>query len=137
MAEDRMLAGYRTVETVVPVQLYAGEKQPVSTQAIATADFVFGEVDDQGRTFKFPVVAMVANKLVPWDPADDAGAEIPVGILPHALDTTDAGYDADVDTPMFVEGVFNFEALAIPDGTTYAEARAAFMRSGIVVQMLY
>lgn len=260
MAEDRMLAGYRTVGSVAHVQLYAGEKQPVSTQGVAAAGNVFGEVDELGRTVKFPVVALVGGKLVPWNPLADSntpgafatgtvtfstavptagetvtingrvltfravadvasqydvaigatlnataanlakvindnrnefnatfavtatvsgavvtvrapgdageavtlaeaganiavsgaalangtdndglpgGANLPVAILPHALDTSSTGYNADVDTPMFVEGVFNFEALSVPEGTTYAELRAAFMRSGIVIQQLY
>lgn len=137
MAEDRMLAGYRTIDSIEHVQLFAGEKQPVSTQGVAASGNEFGEVDEKGRTAKFPVVAMVGGELVPWDPEDTAGAEIPVGILPHALDTTATGYNADVDTPYFVEGVFNFEALSVPTGTTYAETKAAFARTGITIQMLY
>lgn len=260
MAEDRMLAGYRTIDTIEHVQLFAGEKQAVSTQGVAAAGYTFGEVDDKGRTHKFPVVALVGGKLVPWNPNADSntpgafatgtvtfstavptagdtvtingqaitfraladvddefevaigatiaataanlaafindhrndfgtafpitatvsaavvtvrapgdagevvtlaesgtniavsganlasgtdndalagGANLPVAILPHALDTTVAGYNADVDTPMFVEGVFNYEALSVPEGTTYAELRAAFMRTGITIQMLY
>lgn len=260
MAEDRMLAGYRTVDTVEHVQLYAGEKQAVTTQGVAASGYLFGEVDEKGRTYKFPVVALVGGKLVPWNPLADSnapgafatgtvtfssavptagetvtingqaitfraaadadtqfecaigatlaataanlaalindnrnefgttfpitatssagvvtvrapgdageavtlaeaganiavsganlasgsdndalagGANLPVAILPHALDTTATGYNADVDTPMFVEGVFNFEALSVPEGTTYAELRAAFMRTGITIQQLY
>lgn len=260
MAEDRILAGYRTVDSVEPVQLFAGEKQPVSTQGVAAAGHIFGQLDDQARTAKFPVVAEVGGELVPWDPTADSnaagayatgtvtfstavptagetvtiagqaitfraaadvddewevaigatlaetaanlaalvnnqrnefgtdfpitatsnaavttirapgdageavtlaeaganiavsganlangtdndatpgGANLPVAILPHALDTTATGYNAAVDTPMFVEGVFNYEALDVPEGTTYAELRAAFRRSGIVIQKLY
>lgn len=258
--EDRILAGYRTVDSVAPVQLYAGEKQPVSTQGVAAAGYKFGLLNEQGITSKFPVVAEVGGELVPWNPLADSntasafatgtftfsiavptagetvtiggqtitfaaaadadtqwevaigadlaataanlaalinlnrnafgtafpvtassagavttvrapgdageavtlaetgvniaasgatltagadsdatpgGANLPTAILPHALDTTATGYNAIVDTPMFVEGVFNYEALDVPAGTTYAEMRAAFRRSGIVIQKLY
>jgi hypothetical protein len=256
---DRILAGYETVDSVTPVQLYAGEKQPVTTQGVAAAGYVFGMMNAQGGTSKFPVVAEVGGELVPWNPLADSnapgafatgtvtfstavpsanetvtingevitfkaaadpdefevtigatlaltaaalaafinehrnefgtdfpitatssagvvtvrapgdageavtlaeaganiavsggtlasgsdndatpgGANLPVAILPHALDTTANGYNAAVDTPMFVEGVFNYEALDLPEGTTYAEIRAAFRRSGITIQKLY
>lgn len=257
---DRVLAGYETVDSVTPVQLYAGEKQPVSTQGVAAAGYSFGQLNSQGHTYKFPVVAEVGGELVPWDPTADSnaastfatgtvtfstavptagetvtingqaitfaaeadvdtewevaigadltetaanlaalinnqrnefgtdfpitatsalgvttvrapgdageavtlaeagtniavsganlatgsdadatpgGANLPVAILPHALDTTADGYNAAVDTPMFVEGVFNFEALDVPEGTTYQELRQAFRRTGITIQKLY
>lgn len=258
---DKILAGYETVGTYEPIQLYAGEKQPVTTQGVAKAGNLFGKLNVRNETYRFPVVAEVAGKLVPWNPAgsdnaDDyatgtltlstavpadgdkitiagvdvlyktvpvagqkhaligatlaesaanmaaainehrnefgvdggvtataagavvtvrspglagnavtlaktfatgangtvsgatlaggtdsdaeaGGAGLPVAILPHALDTTAAGYNADVDTPMFVEGVFNFEALDLPAGTTYAEIRSLFRRTGITIQKLY
>lgn len=257
---DKILAGYRTVGTFAPIQLYAGEKQPVTTQHVAAAGHIFGALNERDETYLFAVVAEVGGKLVPWNPlgdgdvpagfasgtvtlstavpadgdkitlgghdiifravADDANevaigatlaltaanlaayinanhdafgavavgataaaavvtirapgaagnavtlaktfatgangtvsgatltggtdddaeagaVSLPVGILPHALDTTATGYNADVDTPVFLEGVFNFEALLLPAGTSYQEVRQAFRRSGITIQKLY
>ena len=262
MAEDRILAGYSTVDTFSPIQLFAGEKQPVSSQGVAAAGYSFGQLNARNETYKFPVVAIVGGEFVPWDPTADSnvgtafatgtltlanavpvaddkftingvdvvfkaaadpdllevtigatlnataaalaavinahrnefdfdgpvtatvsgavvtvraagdageavtlaktfatgangavsgatltagtdadalagGAAKPVAILPHALDTTANGYNAAVDTPYFEEGVFNYDALDVPDGTTYAELKAAFRGSGIVIQKLY
>lgn len=71
--------------------------------------------------------------------AEVGGARVPYGILPHALDTTDAvgGYDGPVDTPVFISGHPNFDALDLPAGTTYQEIKAAFAGTMINVQKLY
>lgn len=69
--------------------------------------------------------------------AEAGGARVPYGILPHALDTTAEGYGDPVDTPVFISGHPNFDALALPDGTTYAEIKAAFAGTMINVQKLY
>lgn len=68
--------------------------------------------------------------------AESGGARVPYGILPHALDTTAAGYDDPVDTPVFISGHPNFDALDLPDGTTYQEIKAAFAGTMINVQKL-
>lgn len=69
--------------------------------------------------------------------AESGGARRPVGILPHALDTTVTGYNAAVNTPYLIGGDFNFAALDVPVGTTLAELKAAFSRSAISVKSLY
>lgn len=69
--------------------------------------------------------------------AEAGGARIPYGILPHALDTTADGYNAAVDTPVFISGHPNFDALDLPLGTTYQEIKAAFAGTMINVQKLY
>lgn len=69
--------------------------------------------------------------------AEEGGARLPVGILPHALDTTETGYDGPVETPYFISGHPNFDALDLPEGTTYQEIKAAFARTMINVQRLY
>lgn len=71
--------------------------------------------------------------------AEAGGARVPYGILPHALDTTDAvgGYGGPVDTPVFISGHPNFDALDLPEGTTYLEIKAAFAGTMIDVQKLY
>lgn len=71
--------------------------------------------------------------------AEAGGARVPYGILPHALDTTDAegAYDGPVDTPVFISGHPSFDALDLPEGTTYQEIKAAFAGTMINVQKLY
>lgn len=69
--------------------------------------------------------------------AEAGGARVPYGILPHALDTSATGYNSVVDSPVFVSGHPNFEALDLPDGTTYQEIKAAFAGTMINVQKLY
>jgi hypothetical protein len=255
---DRILAGYRTVGTFAPIQLWAGEPNGQTTQGTLKAGEKVGLLNDREETYKFPVVALVGGKLVKWDPlasdnyddyasgtytfsvavptagetvtiagkvitfraaADpdedevtigaslaltaaalaafvnehrnefgvaggvtatsaagvttirspgtagnavtitEAGANIaasgatlaggtdsdaelggaakPYGILPHALDASVTGYNADVDTPVFISGHPNFEALDLPVGTTYAEIKAAFAGTMINPQRLY
>lgn len=68
--------------------------------------------------------------------AEVGGARVPYGILPHALDTTAAGYDDPVETPVFISGHPNFDALDLPAGTTYQEIKAAFAGTMINVQKL-
>lgn len=68
--------------------------------------------------------------------AEVGGAREPYGILPHALDTTVTGYNATVETPVFISGHPAFDALDLPVGTTYAEIKAAFAGTMINVQKL-
>lgn len=137
MADDKILAGYETVGRYEPIQLYAGEADTVSTQEVFAAGAKSGQLNGRNETFKFGVVAMVGGKLVPYDKENGvAGANVPYGILPHALDSTATGYNADVNTPVFIGGVFNFDALDA-DGATYAVLKAAFARTNIVIQKLY
>ena len=135
---DKMLAGFRTVGTFEPIQLYAGEVQHVSTQDVLTAGQKVGQLNARDETYKFPVVARVGGKLVKWNQAGNDGSQIVAGILPHALDASATGYNADVDTPLIVEIVANFEALDI-GAVTYAQMRAAAQAPGvnIVFQKLY
>lgn len=69
--------------------------------------------------------------------AEIGGVTKPYGVLPHALDTTATGYNAAVDTPVFISGHFNFDALDLPDGTTLAELKAACAGTMINIQNLY
>lgn len=128
---DRALAGYGNVDTFTPDQLYAGEADTVTTQGTVAGGLVLP---------KYAVVMLGAavgqvGQLVAWDGAGD-----PYGILPHAIDTSPTGYNAPTDTPVFVGGVFNFEALQA-GGATYAALKEAFAVAGgnsnIVIQKLY
>jgi hypothetical protein len=71
--------------------------------------------------------------------AEAGGARVPYAILPHALDTTEDGPLGEVQmpTPIFISGHPNFEALDLPEGTTYQEIKAAFAGTMINVQKLY
>lgn len=135
---DKMLAGYRTVGTFEPIQLYAGENQHVSTQGTLKAGEKVGQLNARDETFKFPVVAEVAGKLVKWNPNGADGSEVIAGVLPHALDASATGYNADVDTAVIVQAVLNFEAMDVGD-TTYAAMRAAEQGPGVNIrfQTLY
>jgi hypothetical protein len=135
---DRILAGgIETIGTFVPIQLYAGERPVVTTQATLTAGQKVGKLNSRNETFKFPIVAEVGGKLVAWNSAGNDGSEIISGVLPHALDASATGYNADVDTPIIKDAVLNFEAM--DTALTYAQVRAA--RQGpsvhITFQRLY
>ena len=122
---DRILAGgVETIGTFTPIQLYAGERPVVTTQATLTSGQKVGQLNARNETFKFPVVAEVAGKLVKWNQAGNDGSQIIAGVLPHALDASATGYNADVDTPIIKDAVLNWEAMDI-GAVTYAQLRAA------------
>lgn len=123
---DKALAGYETVETFTPDQLYAGSADIVTTQGTVAAA--------TGALEKYQVVAEVAGLLVPYNKEGVDGSEVPYGVLPHALPDV----AVDVDTPVIIGGVLNFDIL-VADAATYAVLRAAFAQgnSNIVIQKLY
>ena len=125
---DKALAGYETVDTFTPDQLYAGEADIVTTQGTIAAAAAAME--------KYTVVAEVGCVLVPYNKEGADGSEIPYGVLPHAIDNS-AGASA-VDTPVIIGGVLNYDIL-VADAATYAVLRAAFAQSNsnIVIQKLY
>lgn len=121
------LAGNETVGVFTPDQLYAGEADIVTTQGVVNSN--------QGALPAYQVVAEVGGKLIAYDKENGvAGANVPYGVLPHAI--PDAGVDQD--TPVIIGGVLNFDIL-VADGATYAVLRAAFAQSNsnIVIQKLY
>lgn len=125
---DKALAGYETVDTFTPDQLYAGEADIVTTQ---------GSVEAATAAMpKYQVVADVGGYLVPYNKEGADGSEIPYGVLPHAIDASAEA--ADLDTPVIIGGVLNYDIL-VADSATYAVLRAAFAQSNsnIVIQKLY
>lgn len=120
------LAGFEAVDTYNPDQLYAGEADIVTTQEVIEA--ATAAMADN------TVVALVGGYVVPYNKEGADGSEVPYGVIPHAIDNS-AGA-ADVDTPVIVGGVLNFEAL-VADGATYAVLKAAFAGTNIVIQKLY
>lgn len=123
---DKALAGYETVDTFTPDQLYAGEADIVTTQGVVSSA--------NGALAKYQVVANVGGELVAYNKEGADGSEIPYGVLPHAI--PDSGVDQD--TPVIVGGVLNFDVL-VADAATYQVLREAFAKSNsnIVIQKLY
>lgn len=123
---DKALAGYETVDTFTPDQLYAGEADIVTTQGVVSSA--------NGALPKYQVVANVGGELVAYNKEGVDGSEVPYGVLPHAI-PDDA---ADQDTPVIIGGVLNFDVL-VADGATYQVLREAFAQSNsnIVIQKLY
>ncbi len=119
---DRALAGYSTVDTFTPDQLYAGEADIVTTQGTIPAA--------QAAFTKYSVVSQAADgTLVAFDGA------AAYGVLPHAIP------DAAIaqDTPVIIGGVLNFDALT-GHALSYAALKLAFATGGnsnIVIQKLY
>lgn len=68
--------------------------------------------------------------------AEPDNASLPIGILPHAVDTSATGLNADTESPYFFSGNPNYDALDVPAGTTYQELKAAFDRTAINIQKL-
>ena len=121
------LAGNETVGTWDPDQLYAGEADVVTTQGVVNSN--------QAALPEFQVVALVGGKLIAYDKeAGVTGADIPYGVLPHAIPDS----ASDQDTPVIIGGVLNFDVL-VADGATYDVLRLAFAKgnSNIVIQKLY
>lgn len=113
------LAGNRTYGGDTPHQLFAGEGEIKTTYRTFAAGYVIE---------KYQPVALSSGKLVPWTTGTAFGI---------AAQPVDA-YDADVEGPIFVSGVFNHEALVWPLATdTLAERQAAFDGTEILIQQLY
>jgi len=118
---DKALAGFETVGTFTPDQLYAGEADIVTTQGTIPAA--------QGAFTKYAVVSQNANgEIVAFDGTNA------YAVLPHAI--PDAGVPQD--TPVIIGGVLNFDILT-GHALTYGALRMAFANSNsnIVIQKLY
>lgn len=106
-----------------PVQLFAGEA-PVTTNRAQGGTNV--------KLAAYTVIALVADKIVAYDPAGADGSEKAAGILTTPLDTTVTGV-AGSWAPYYTGGDFNHEALVWPAATdTLAERRAAFASTSTI-----
>lgn len=129
MSTDKALAGYGTVATFTPDQLYAGEGDTVTTQGTIAAGHALMP--------RYTVVASVGGLLVPYAHGGSSGTGVPYGILPHDVDAS--GSSANVDTPVIIGIVANFDVL-LAGGATYDQLRTDFKvvgNSDITVQKLY
>ncbi len=134
---DHTLAGYSAVATYMPVQLYSGEMDIVTTQGIAAAGNLFGTfVGNNPNQPRYSIVAKVAGKLVPYVEGGANGTGVAFGVVPHVFATDATGYNADAPTPVIVGGALNPEVL-LPAAMTYAQKQAAFARTNILIQNLY
>jgi hypothetical protein len=124
---DRSLASGLTVEgTFTPDQLYAGEADIVTTQKPVAAA--------AGVLAQYLVVALVGGYLIAYDKENGvAGANVPYGVLPHAV----PDLAADQVVPVIIGGVLNFDIL-VADAQTYVGLAKAFAdaNSNIVIQKL-
>lgn len=123
------LAGNEDVGTFTPTQLYAGEADIVTTQGVISSGQDLAD---------YTVLAKVGGEYVAYNKEGVDGSELPSAVLPHAMDTSATGLNADADSPIIIGGVLNFDLL-VADGQTYEALRAAFManNSNIVIQKLY
>lgn len=114
---DKTLAGNGDLGSFTPEQLFAGECNIRTSRRTVKAGSVFAQ---------FEVVGLdAAGKIVKL--ADETGdAHF---VLPHAIDTSATGYNADADAPVYEEAVFNHEVLVWPAAAnTLAERQAMFAR---------
>ncbi len=116
MAIDKDLASGELVGSQSPFDLFAGEAQIITEEAVV----------DTGGLAKYTVVARLTTggKIVAYDPAaSSTGAEKAIGILTQRVDAT----SADVNVAIYTGGFFNHEALVWPAAVdTLAERQAAF-----------
>lgn len=111
-------AGSSKLSLGAAIQLFAGEA-PVTTNRAEGGTSV--------DLAQYSIIAIVADKIVAYDPDDTAGAEVAAGILATPLDTTVATGAAGSWAPYYTGGDFNHDALVWPDDVdTLAERRAVF-----------
>ena len=134
---DRALAGYETIGTHVPFQLWAGEPNGQSTQGTCKAGYKFGQQDANGQTVKVGIVAKLADgDLVPYNAAGADGSEVAYGFLPHYLDTTATGINAPEIMSVFISGHPNIDAMDI-GASSYQEIKVAFAGTMVNPQRLW
>src|SRR3546814_7831947 len=108
---DRILAGYRTVGTFAPIQLWAGEPNGQTTQGTVQAGQVLGLLNEREETYKFPVVALVGGKLVKWNPlASDNADDYATGTVTFSVAVPTAGETVTINGK-----AIEFVAAADPD----------------------
>jgi hypothetical protein len=82
---------------------------------------------------QFEILALVGNKLVPFDPAATTPAQTAFAIAAQPVDAATPG----ARVPIFISGGFNHEALVWNAATdTLPERQAVFAGSPIYVQQL-
>lgn len=115
------LAGDDSTSLAAPVTLFAGEA-PITTNR--------AEVGTALDLAQYTVIAIVANKIVAYNPAGVDGSEKAAGILAVAANSTTV---PGTWAPYYTGGDFNAAALVWPAATdTLAERRAAFAATSTI-----
>lgn len=116
-----ILAGNDALTLSAPTQLFAGDA-PVTTNRAQGGTLV--------NLAKWTVIAIVADKIVAWDPTGSGDVTKAAGIL-----TTDLNTVAQPGSwaPYYTGGDFNAAALVWPASIdTLAERRAAFAQTDTI-----
>lgn len=118
------LASDDSVALAAPTQIFAGEAPVTTNRAEGGTNVTLAE-----RT----VIAIVADKIVAYNPAGVDGSEVAAGILAAPLDTTAATGTPGSWAPYYTGGDFNHAALVWPAATdTLAERRAVFAQTSTI-----
>jgi hypothetical protein len=118
MAIDKDLASGETVGSQSPFDLFAGEADVITEEAVL----------DTGNLAKYTVVGRLtaSGKIVAFDSTADTGAENAIGILTQAADAS----SGDKNVAIYTGGFFNHSALVWDSPTnTLALRQAAFRAS--------
>lgn len=105
----------------IPTQLFTAEDEVKTQPAVV--------LTGQILAFGTIVAFNIANKLVPWDPAQADARAKPVGVIATAINTTSPAGDRHAE--MYVGGCFNPALLIWPAALdTYLERNAALNVGG-------
>lgn len=116
-----ILAGNDSLTLSAPTQVFAGDA-PVTTNRAQGGTSV--------TLAQYTVIAIVADKIVQWDPAGSGDVTKAAGILATPLDTV---AKPGSWAPYYTGGDFNHAALVWPAAIdTLAERRAAFAQTDTV-----
>lgn len=121
-SNEEWIAQGNTLEgQYLPTQLFTAEDEIKTTPALV--------LTGQNLAVLTIVAFNVANKLVPWDPAQSDSRAVPVGILAMDANTTTPAGDRQFE--MYVGGCFNPALLVWPAALdTWLERDAALRVAG-------
>ncbi|SFD52329.1 Bacteriophage lambda head decoration protein D [Pseudomonas citronellolis] len=118
------LAGSNRMNFPQPPQLFAGSLEVTTNRR---------QVADNLKFQQYEVIAIVADKIVKFDPEGDDGSEVAAGIIANSVDTTTATGVAGQWSGFYTGGDFNHAALVWPAAlTTLAQRRAVFATTATI-----
>lgn len=117
MTIDKDLASGELVSSYSPVDLFAGDADVVTEEAIL----------DTGNLAKYTVVGRItaSGKIVAHAPGASDGSQLAIGILTQAANAT----SADLRVGIYTGGFFNHAALVWDASLTTLAARQAAFRA--------
>lgn len=117
------LAGSNRMNFPQPPQLFAGSKEVTTNRR---------QVGDGLKFAQYEVIAIVADKIVKFNPAGSDGSEVAAGIIANAVDTTGTGVTGQW-SGFYTGGDYNHAALVWPATlTTLAQRRAVFSTTATI-----